>query len=106
MKNLKINTKLNILIAISVLLTVLSVGNIIANFVLINREPTVTEVKPMVVYQVDSAANSITGNITDKQAVGNRYLLTINEQETYMVPKHVYDATKIGDNVPSYLNGK
>lgn len=41
-----------------------------------------------------------------KQEVGNRYLLTVNEQETYMVPKHVYDATKIGDNVPSYLNGK
>ena len=106
MKNLKINTKLNILIVISVLLTVLSIGNIIANFVLINREPTITEVEPMVVYQVDSADNSITGTITDKQAVGNRYLLTVNEQETYMVPKHVYDDTKIGDNVPSYLNGK
>ena len=48
MKNLKINTKLNILIVISVLLTVLSIGNIIANFVLINREPTVTEEEPMV----------------------------------------------------------
>lgn len=106
MKNLKINTKLNILMVISVLLTVLTIGNIITNFVLINREQTITEVEPMVVYQVDSADNSITGNITDKQEVGNRYLLTVNEQETYIVPKHVYDATKIGDNVPSYLNGK
>lgn len=103
---MKTNTKLNILIVISVVLTVISVGSIMANLVLINREPTVTEVKPMVVYQVDSTDNSITGVITDKQVIGNRYLLTINGKETYMVPKHVYDANKIGDNVPSYLNGK
>ena len=77
MKNLKINTKFNILIVISVLLTVLSIGNIIANFVLINREPNVTEVKPMVVYQVDSAANSITGNITDKQASAKNLLFLV-----------------------------
>lgn len=103
---LKTSTKLNILIVISVLLAVISVGSIITNLVLINREPAVTKVKPMVVYQVDSTDNSITGVITDKQVVGNRYLLTINGQETYLVPKDVYDANKIGDNAPLYLNGK
>ena len=62
--------------------------------------------EPIVVYQVDSYDNSITGVITYKQVIGDRYLLTINDKETYMVPKHVYDATEIGDDVPSYLNGK
>ena len=106
MKNLKTNTKNIILITISVVLAILCTASISTNFLLADKYKTAVTSKPMIVYQVDSTDNSITGVITDKQVVGNRYLLTINGQETYMVPKDIYEANKIGDNVPLYLNGK
>jgi len=67
----------------------------------------VKPIRPLLVYQVDSSDNQISGTVTDKRIKGEAHLLELNDSGTYwMVPKNVYDKVNIGDPAPDFLTGK
>lgn len=65
------------------------------------------EARPIeIVYQVDSAGAVGTGVVTSKSAHDGRYTLTISGYGNFLVTKEQYEAVKVGDDIPDYLQGR
>ncbi|MBY0752439.1 DUF1372 family protein [Streptococcus sp. 2018037] len=59
--------------------------------------------KPIIIYDVDSADDSIVGTVTEKAIVDGHYTVTIGAYGKFLVTKEQFDSIKIGDDAPDYL---
>ncbi|WP_367007660.1 DUF1372 family protein [Streptococcus sp. ZY19097] len=61
--------------------------------------------KPVVIYNVDNAGAAMGGKITDKQVISGHYTVTVGAYGKFLVTKEQYEAVKVGDEIPEYLEG-
>ncbi|HEL2480590.1 TPA: DUF1372 family protein [Streptococcus suis] len=59
--------------------------------------------KPIIIYDVDSADDSIVGTVTEKAIVDGHYTVTIGAYGKFLVTKEQYDSINVGDDAPDYL---
>ena len=74
-------------------------------YFLVTRHTTIINPKPVVINHVNTDDYKFTGFIKEKVRIGERHLLVLDDGNSYLVPKEVYDTVKIGDPAPDFLSG-
>ena len=59
--------------------------------------------QPIIIYQVDNAGGVMVGQITDKEIIEGRYIITAGAYGKFLVTKEQYESLKVGDPIPEYL---
>lgn len=93
----KRDNQLGIATALLVISLAINIGTVIS---VVNRP-----VEATVVHKADNAT-VLHGKITGKEMVGKLYTLDCGAYGKFLVSKEQYDSVQVGDDIPSYLNGR
>lgn len=63
-------------------------------------------VETVTIHRVDNAGSEMHGKVTGKSMVGKLYTIDCGAYGKFLVSKEQYDSVSVGDDIPSYLNGR
>ena len=72
----------------------------------LERQVAELKARPAIIYQVDNAGGLMIGKVTGKAIVDGKYTLDCGVYGKFLVTKELYEAIKVGDEIPEFLKGR